>query len=134
MATLHDVVFDCAHPASLARFWAAMLDGYDVAPYDEEEIERLRAMGIDDLEDDPGVLVERPGTLPRLFFQLVLEPKTTKNRLHFDLAVADLDEEVARITALGGTLLVLRPNEGEERAVMADPEANEFCIEVRARA
>jgi len=29
MATLKDVVFDCRHPASLARFWATAMDGYD---------------------------------------------------------------------------------------------------------
>ena len=55
MAKLHDVVFDCSHPASLARFWAEALDGYEVAPYDDEEIERLRREGITDLEDDPSV-------------------------------------------------------------------------------
>ena len=44
MATPKDVVFDCRHPASLARFWATVLDGYDVAPYDDEELARLRAM------------------------------------------------------------------------------------------
>jgi len=41
MARLHDVVFDCRHPASIARFWAAALDGYEVAPYDEAELARL---------------------------------------------------------------------------------------------
>jgi hypothetical protein len=43
MATIGDIVVDCARPASLARFWAAALDDYAVAPYDEAEIERLRA-------------------------------------------------------------------------------------------
>ena len=42
MARLHDVVFDSHHPASIARFWAAALDGYQVAPYDEAELARLR--------------------------------------------------------------------------------------------
>ena len=69
MARLRDVVFDCSHPASLARFWAAALDGYGVAPYDEAELDRLRAAGIDDPEDDPTVLVEAPGVTPRLWFQ-----------------------------------------------------------------
>jgi hypothetical protein len=32
MARLLDVVFDARHPASIARFWAAVLDGYEVAP------------------------------------------------------------------------------------------------------
>ena len=58
MARLHDVVFDSRHPASAARFWAAALDDYGVAPYDEAELERLRTMGIFDPEDDPSVLVE----------------------------------------------------------------------------
>ncbi len=71
VAKLRDIVIDCAHPASLARFWAEALDGYSVARYDETEIERLRALGIFDLEDDPTVLVEGPG--PRLFFQRVPE-------------------------------------------------------------
>jgi hypothetical protein len=43
MARLGDIVFDAAHPASLARFWAAALDGYSDAPYDDEELARLRA-------------------------------------------------------------------------------------------
>lgn len=41
MASIHDVVFDCEYPASVARFWASVLDGYAVAPYDEQELERL---------------------------------------------------------------------------------------------
>ena len=73
MARLRDIVIDCSHPASLARFWAAALDGYAVAPYDREEIERLRSLGITDLEDDPTVIVEGPG--PRLFLQRVPDAK-----------------------------------------------------------
>jgi hypothetical protein len=68
MATLRDVVFDSAHPASIARFWAAALDEYEIAPYTEAELERLRSMGIDDPEDDPAVLLERTeGGVPRFF-------------------------------------------------------------------
>ena len=40
MARIVDIVIDCASPAALARFWAAALDGYAVAPYDEEELAR----------------------------------------------------------------------------------------------
>ena len=72
MIRIRDVVFDCRHPASLARFWAAALDGYRVAPYDQAELDRLRAAGIDDPEDDPTVLVEPSlAGAPRLWFQLV---------------------------------------------------------------
>jgi hypothetical protein len=48
MARLHDVTFDNRHPASIARFWAAALDGYQVAPYDDAELARLRGKGIFD--------------------------------------------------------------------------------------
>ena len=57
-------MIDCRHPASLARFWTAAVDGVDMAPYDETELERLRADGSFDTEDDPTVLVEAPGVTP----------------------------------------------------------------------
>src|SRR5258708_39021353 len=53
IACLHDVVFDSRHPALIARFWPAVLDGYQAAPYDEAELARLRGEGIFDPEDDP---------------------------------------------------------------------------------
>jgi hypothetical protein len=80
MARIRDIVVDCAHPAPLARFWAAVLDGYDVAPYDEAELARLRANGIDDPEDDPTVLVEAGPGRPRFFFVLVPEGKRDEPR------------------------------------------------------
>jgi hypothetical protein len=126
MARLHDVVFDCAHPASVARFWAAALDGYEIAPYDEAELERLRQQGIDDPEDDPTVLVEAHGTAPRLWFQLVPEGKVAKNRVHLDLATDDPDHEIPRLQQLGATVLDHQPNDG--LVVMMDPEGNEFCV------
>ncbi len=96
-----EVVFDCTHPASLARFWAAALDGYQVAPYDDAELARLRAMGIDDPEDDPSVLVEPiSGSGPRLWFTRVPEPKTVKNRVHLDVRAADVKAEVERLVGL----------------------------------
>ena len=127
MARIHDVVFDCRRPAPLARFWAAVLDGYDVAPYDDAEIERLRSIGIDDIEDDPGVLVEAPGDEPRLYFQLVPESKVAKNRVHLDLRCDDLEAETARLVGLGARVLTATgPQEGW--VVLTDPEGNEFCL------
>jgi hypothetical protein len=122
VARLRDVVVDCRHPASLARFWAAALEGYAVAPYDEAELERLRGEGIDDPEDDPSVLVE--GGPPRLWFVRVPERKIVKNRLHLDLETGDPDAEIARLAALGATLLATY----DEWVVLADPEGNEFCL------
>ncbi|MGY6658086.1 VOC family protein [Amycolatopsis sp. TRM77291] len=120
MARLRDVVFDCRHPASLARFWAAALDGYEIAPYDEEELERLRSLGFPGPEDDPSVLVEAASG-PRLFFNLVPESKTVKNRVHLDLT----GDRVERLVALGARVLA-RPEDG--LVLLADPEGNEFCL------
>lgn len=124
MARIHDVVFDCRHPASLARFWAAALDDYMIAPYDETELGRLRGIGIDDPEDDPTVLVEGPDGRPRLFFQLVSELRTMKNRVHLDLRCRAVEAELDRLSALGALVLA----EYESHVVLADPEGNEFCL------
>jgi hypothetical protein len=127
MARMKDVVFDCAHPASLARFWAAVLDGYAIAPYDDAELERLRAMGVDDPEDDPGVIVEGSGM--RLYFQKVPESKVAKNRVHLDLTCADLEVERDRLLALGATRLAHQPSSDDgDWVALADPEGNELCI------
>lgn len=125
MARFRDVVFDCRHPASLARFWAAALEGYAVAPYDEAELARLRATGIDDPEDDPTVLVEpSSGDGPRLWFQRVPEAKQVKNRVHLDLASADVSAEVLRLAGLGARVLA-----GQHAWVtMEDPQGNEFDV------
>lgn len=127
MARLGDVTFDCHHPASLARFWAAALEGYDVAPYDDEELERLRAMGVDDPEDDPSVLVEAPGVTPRLFFQRVPESKVVKNRVHLDLRADDPAAEIERLVGLGASVLA-DPAPDAQFVVLRDPEGNEFCV------
>jgi hypothetical protein len=131
VASIRDLVFDSPRPALIARFWAAALDGYDVAPYDDAELARLRAAGITDIMDDPTVLVERSGPAgtafgpaPRLFFQLVPESKVVKNRLHMDLSADDPAAEIARLTQLGATVVA----EHEHLTVLADPDGNEFCI------
>jgi hypothetical protein len=128
MALLHDVVFDSSHPASLARFWAEVLDGYAVAPYDDAELERLRSIGVFDTEDDPSVLVEKPGATPRFFFQAVPEGKTVKNRVHLDLRCDDIDSERDRLIELGARVLW---TDASGRVTLADPEGNEFCLEAR---
>jgi hypothetical protein len=122
VARISDIVIDCAHPASLARFWAAALDGYAVAPYDDEEIERLRSLGIFDVEDDPTVLVEGPG--PGLLLQRVPEPKRVKNRVHIDLVAADPDGEITRLLSFGASIVETY----DSHVWLADPEGNEFCV------
>jgi hypothetical protein len=126
MANLRDIVIDCAHPASLARFWAAVLDDYEVAPYDDAELARLRANAIFDIEDDPSVLIQPIGgaPYPRIFLQLVPEAKAGKNRLHLDLIADDPEAEAGRLSRLGARIM----GEYERHLTFADPEGNEFCL------
>lgn len=121
MGTLADIVFDCRRASALARFWASVLDGYVVSPYDDAEIRRLAAMGRTP-ETDPTVMVEGPG--PRLCFQEVDEAKSTKNRVHLDVAVRDRHAEVERLRSLGAFVRY----EAETWTTMLDPEGNEFCL------
>ncbi|MCE7001413.1 VOC family protein [Kibdelosporangium philippinense] len=117
MARLRDIVIDCKHPASLARFWAALLDDYEIAPYDDAELARL---GIDSPEDDPSVLLQRlDGGAPRIFLTRVPEPKTVKNRVHLDV-----DGDVDAVLALGATLVA----KYDDHDLLTDPEGNEFCV------
>jgi len=126
MAGLADVVFDCNHPAPLARFWAAALDDHAVAPYDEAESDRWRGLGLLDPEDDPSVLVEGPPGHPSLWFQRVPETKVVKNRVHIDLRCPDLESEVGRLVGLGAVVMPDQPN--PDLVVMQDPQGNEFCV------
>jgi hypothetical protein len=129
MARLKDIVFDCEHPASLARFWAAAVDGYSVAPYDDDELARLRSLGIDNPEDDPTVLVAGRSDQPRMFFQQVPEHKAVKNRVHLDLqADGALGAEVTRLIDLGAVVVAEHRPDSGRFVTMRDPEGNEFCL------
>jgi Glyoxalase-like domain len=121
MGTIREIVFDCEHPAVLARFWAALLDGYAVRPYDQAEIDRLAGLGLTP-ETDPTVMVDGPG--PLLCFQRVAGRKYENNRVHLDIAVADRTVEVARMRKLGGQV----EREASGYTVMRDPEGNQFCV------
>ena len=129
-AMIQSITFDCARPAPLARFWAAAL-GYEVRPYDDAERARLRAMGIDDVEDDPSVAIDPPdGAGPTMFFTKVPEPKTVKNRVHLDLRPGRaMEAEVERLERLGATVVQAYAEDHGRWTVMADPEGNEFCVE-----
>jgi len=121
MGTIREIVFDCEAAPALARFWAEILDGYAVRPYDQAEIDRLAELGLTP-ETDPTVLVDGPG--PILCFQRVPARRYEHNRLHLDISVADRQQEVRRIRALGGEVV----REALEYTVMRDPEGNQFCI------
>lgn len=120
MPRLKEIVFDCHHPAALARFWAAIADGYAIRAYDEAEIARLAAQGLTP-ETDPVVMVDGPG--PTLCF-LKEERGRVQGRIHLDLEVTDRIGETQRVLALGARLL----RTADTYTVFADPEGNHFCL------
>ena len=124
MGLIHEIVFDCETPSALARFWAGLLDGYAVRPYDAAEIARLTGLGLTP-ETDPTVMVDGPG--PILCFQRVSSRKYENNRVHLDISVSDRQQEVQRIQALGGEIA----REESGYTVMRDLEGNQFCIVAR---
>jgi len=119
MATTLGLVLDCADPDKLAEFWSAAL-GYTT----------LGGAG------NYVLLVDSDGSRPKLLLQRVDEPKSGKNRMHFDIDTPAVDAEVARLEALGAHRAVANAIEehGNRWVVMADPEGNEFCVATRARA
>ena len=129
---LRSIVVDCAKPAALARFWAAVLE-YRVRPYGEADIEQLRKQGITDVEDDPSVAIEpaderERAEQPNVWFEQVPEGKVVKNRIHLDVNLHSLDE-VDRFLELGATIIHPFGSIPDATwAVLADPEDNEFCV------
>ncbi|HWS34895.1 MAG TPA: VOC family protein [Actinoplanes sp.] len=119
------ITFDCEDPERVGRFWCEVL-GY--RPPDRAADGWFTAT-------DPA------GVGPRLFFQMVPEGKTVKNRVHLDVRVgtglvgaerlAALETEGARLEALGAKRLWLQTadEENESCLTMADVEGNEFCLD-----
>jgi hypothetical protein len=120
MARLAEIVIDSAHPAALARFWAAALDGYSVRAYDEREVARLARLGFTP-ETDPSVMVD--GTGPTMCVQQCERNKTARSPIHFDIVGAARNVEVARLVSLGAQVREVR----ETFTVMLDPEGNVFA-------
>jgi predicted enzyme related to lactoylglutathione lyase len=107
------LVLDCADPEQLAEFWAPAL-GYVI----------LGTVGAYVALFPNG----RQG--PKLLLQRVAEPKAVKNRMHFDIEVADIAAEADRLVALGATRVSEAPRSehGSTWVLMTDPEGNEFCV------
>jgi hypothetical protein len=121
---LKAVCIDCSNPASLARWWADVLE-WRVRPYSDEDLTWLRDQGYEGPDDDPAVAVDPPhGAGPTLWFNRVPEPKTVKNRVHLDV-YADVDD----LQTKGASVLYGHGEQPDtDWAVLADPEGNEFCV------
>jgi hypothetical protein len=144
MAYDFQVAVDAAQPHVLADWWADAL-GWMVEPTDAEFIRRMIAEGYateDDTMTHNGQLVWKEGAAirhpdgpargerKRVLFQLVPESKTVKNRVHLDVWVGadNVEAEMKRLTASGGTFLHRASQGPHSWVTMADPEGNEFCI------
>ena len=104
---LHGVVVDCADPERTARWWG---ERFGVTPVHHEEHDWWTLEGV---THDPVLTFD---------FVPVPDPKTVKNRIHWDVFGQREDLE-----AVGATLLRKRDDE-ISWDVMADPEGNEFCV------
>ena len=134
------VTFDTADPHAQARFWAAVLD-LEVEDH-ADFVDQLVAEGRIPPEDRVQVngrsafrtaaaCHDPRGVEPRMYFQLVPEGKTAKNRVHLDIRVEPDQKpaEVARLTELGASLIETHDEQGPMTYVMRDPEGNEFCLQ-----
>lgn len=104
---LYEVGVDSADPKRVAGWWADVL-GAELGGREDEDWWWLEVV--------PGLPFEGWS------FVSVPEPKTVKNRIHWDVLV----ESVDALVEAGATLL--RAPTGEDAwSIMADPEGNEFC-------
>jgi hypothetical protein len=146
MSVRYQLVVDCVDPDRMARFWAAAL-GYELAPppagfatWDDF----YRAVGVaeDELTGAADRISDPQGGGPEIWFHVVEEPKSVKNRLHIDVRASGartdpletrkqrVDAEAERLVGLGATLTVVMAREGMDHYAvgMKDPEGNEFDI------
>jgi hypothetical protein len=146
VAVSFQICIDCADPDRLARFWASAL-GYVLEPPPEGHAswdDYWREVGVPEEELGIGAdsIVDPDGRGPRIWFPIVPEGKTIKNRLHLDIRASGgrgtplesrkrlIDAEAARLAGLGATITRVLYQEGIDHygVAMKDPEGNEFDI------
>ena len=146
MAAKYQLVIDCADADVMVRFWAAAL-GYVPEPPPEgfgTWDDWRRDIGLPDEELGGGAdsIIDPDGRGPRIWFHLVPDVKSVKNRLHLDIYVSGgrslpmetrkqrVEAEAQRLCELGATRTMALTAEGlDHYAVgMRDPEGNEFDI------
>jgi hypothetical protein len=103
-----EMVVDAADAPAIATWWAERLGGTV------------------NTTDKPWSWIEGAEGFPYLFwvFNPVPEPKTVKNRLHWDVNLKA--DDPSAFVAAGATVLH-EPDPDADWWVLADPEGNEFC-------
>jgi hypothetical protein len=105
----YELVVDSVDPPAIAHWWAERSGGT-----------------VGTREGADFVWIQGVANFPYMFwvFGSVPEPKTMKNRVHWDVKL--VDTTIEGLVAAGARLL--RPKDDEIRWwIMADPEGNEFC-------
>lgn len=146
MTTKFQITIDCKDPPRMCEFWTAAL-GYAIEPPPKgfanwDAYWKDVGVPASDLGIGPDCIVDPVGRGPRIWFQIVDEPKTSKNRLHIDLGVSGgrrvalevrkqrVEAEADRLVRLGATRLETWFEDGLDHyaVAMLDPEGNEFDI------
>ena len=121
MSIAHHVytAVDCAHPASLARFYAE-ITGWEVGE-------------LEDSEDKEESVNPFHNGVRMMAFQKVANyiPPTwpegpVPQQLHFDFHVKDLDIGESKVLAIGASKHAVQP--GTSFRVYLDPEGHPFCL------
>ena len=103
--------------------------GIDVADIERAEAFYSALLGVERASTWEQYLIFEP--LPNgltVYLQRVPEKKTSKSRVHMDLTVPDVPAALARVESLGGRALRDFAEPGDDLAVVADPDGNEFCL------
>ncbi|MFI0965937.1 VOC family protein [Streptomyces sp. NPDC021080] len=111
---LFAICFNATRPSDLARFWSGVL-GWESTGAPDGDV----------------TILPPDATGFRVRFLPGREPRTGRNRAHFDLTSASPEDQrqtVARVLELGGTHLDVGQLPEEEHVVLADPDGNEFCV------
>jgi predicted enzyme related to lactoylglutathione lyase len=109
---VRNIVIDCNDLDVMSNFW-----------------ENLLGLETKWSNDTYRFMLRPDGRRPGLVLQSVPERPVTKNRVHFDLEVADVDATVERARELGASVAAKVEEEGIAWTVMTDPEGNFFCIQ-----
>ena len=109
LATFKDLVIDVSDARRLGAFWA-----------------RVLGLRLEDLAGQVDVVLRGDTPTRTVWINQVPEPKTVKNRIHWDVKGS-----TAALLAAGARLL--RPSTEDPEPdrtwdVLADPEGNEFCV------
>ena len=117
VARLSSIVFDCAEPAELAQFWAALVGG-EVAVAEDQFVA---------VRTDRGWIaaMQVPDYRPPTWGDAAV-PK----QMHIDLSVDDLDQAEAEAVRLGARLVFQQPAPDQYR-IFLDPAGHPFCLSIQ---